>query len=275
MNYDEILKSYEDNGFYLWESFCDEDYCSELKSYLSSLPSKINIAYSKIAWGYGNLLNKGPFKSLTEDARLIEVCNRLWSLPYIFNHLYVHNKVKWLGNSIEWHQEVFNVDTYAPGYSADSDWDKFAQFYIALDDQNLENGCIKVLPGSHKLGILPSEDMMNENFGHKRRVTFDAMTDAYEKCGIKNCEMKQGDLLIFNHRLIHGSSPNCSPFDRKAIVLQAREDSIEKDTDIFSKEKEYRKNFVLSAVEKKYTQLKSENLYGDFEVKEEVKNEDK
>ena len=36
--------------------------------------------------------------------------------------------------------------------------------------------------------------------------------------------MDRGDVLFFNHRFIHGSSSNNSPFQRRSIVLQARKE---------------------------------------------------
>jgi|TARA_A100001011_G_scaffold396652_1_gene495070 hypothetical protein len=275
MSSDKILNSYRTNGFYIWKSFYDSEYCIELKKYLSFLPAKLTIPYTNIPWGYGNLLRQGPFKNITEDARINQICKDVFSDSYIFNHLYVHNKVKWIGKGIEWHQELFNIDTYAPGYDSEKDWEKFIQFYVPLDHQNLKNGCIKVFPGSHKLGILDHEDVMDENFGHKRRVTYEVMNQLQEKCGVKNCILNPGDLLIFNHRLVHGSPSNNSPYDRKAIVLQAREDSIVKNDEVFQKEKKYRRNFVLEGLNNKLKEMNSQDLYNDFKVKKRKEDEDK
>ena len=48
------------------------------------------------------------------------------------------------------------------------------------------------------------------------------MNEIYKTNGIKNLIMERGDILFFNHRFIHGSASNNSPFNRRAIVLQAR-----------------------------------------------------
>ena len=57
----------------------------------------------------------------------------------------INNKAPWIGPDVEWHQEVFNIDTYAPGGNANVDsWKDYLQIYIALDPHTLENGCLKV-----------------------------------------------------------------------------------------------------------------------------------
>ena len=97
-----------------------------------------------------------------------------------------------------------------------------------MDDQTIENGCLKIIPYSHKLGELKHVDIIGPNLGHKRRVNLNDMNKAYKKFGLKNVLFKKGDALIFNHLLIHGSTNNISPISRKAIVLQLRDKSIKK-----------------------------------------------
>jgi hypothetical protein len=47
-------------------------------------------------------------------------------------------------------------------------------------------------------------------------------------------------------------------------VLQARCDVIKKDNDVFEKETEYRKNYVINELSKKVDSLKNKNVYKDF-----------
>lgn len=83
---------------------------------------------------------------------------------------------------------------------------------LYLDDANEENGCILVIPRSHKLGPLPCDP-----------GGFYLPPDQYpiEK-GIA-CPAKAGDALIFNYLTIHGSAPNRSPRPRRNVLLQLRD----------------------------------------------------
>ena len=258
-----IINQYNQNGYYLAKSIFSEELVKELKNYLEKLEPKIKIPFSNIAWGYGNLLNEGPYKNITNNVFINNFCKNIFKDKYVFNHLMINNKASWIGSAVEWHQEVFNIDSYAPGYSS-RDYKNFMQIYIALDQHTIENGCLRIIPGSDKLGVLSCEDIVGDNLGHKRRVTHEALSEAYNKCGMKIVLMEPGDILFFNHLTIHGSASNHSPKSRKSVVLQARCNIIEKDNKIFEKETQYRTNFVINELTKKANKLKNKNPYKDF-----------
>jgi hypothetical protein len=261
---EDAVNEFNAEGYSIINNFLSLDECKEIINYLSNLKAKVNLPFTNIPWGYGNLLNKGPFEKLTNNNYIKEFCENIFSTKdYVFNHLMVHNKAPWVGAGIEWHQEVFNIDTYAPGYSADS-WKSFAQIYISLEEQTVENGCIKLVPKSHTLGLLPHEDAINDLLAHKRRVPFEVMQKIYKSNGIKNCELKPGDMLLFNHMIVHGSGSNASPKSRKAIVLQARSNIKEKSSEIFERETEFRKNFVVKSLQDKIDTIKDKNIYLDM-----------
>jgi phytanoyl-CoA hydroxylase len=86
--------------------------------------------------------------------------------------------------------------------------------WIALDDATLANGCLRVLPGSHRNGYLwpthaheqPGEfDFADESFG------FD---DAEEV----TVEVEAGSVVFFNGYLLHRSFANRSGGFRRALV---------------------------------------------------------
>jgi ectoine hydroxylase-related dioxygenase (phytanoyl-CoA dioxygenase family) len=257
-----ILESYEKNGYYLARSVFDKSFCKKLLNYLDTLESKVTLPFTNIPWGYGNVLNKGLFRKVTNNKLISNFCRDKFG-DFVFNHLFVHNKSPWIGASIEWHQEAFNINSYAPGYSRD-EWSDFAQIYVALEKQDLENGCIKLFPGSHKEGHLPSENVVNEHFSHKRRVPFKTLQYLNKKYGVKNCELEPGDVLMFNHLVVHGSASNGSSKSRKAIVAQARKNVREKNMEIFEKETCFRTNFVVDSLEARINKLKAKNIYSDM-----------
>ena len=145
--------------------------------------------------------------------------------------------------------------------------ENFLQIYVPLEKQDLENGCLKFIPKSHKFGVLKHEDMVGDNFTHKRRVPFDIMKKIYGKNGIVNCILNPGDVIIFNHLIVHGSATNTGPRSRKAIVLQARSKIKEKNMKIFDKETKYRKKFVENSLTKIISNLRKKNLYSDMKRK--------
>lgn len=261
------IKSYNTNGYCIINSALKKKECEFIKKKTSKLKPKLKIPYSNIAWGYGNLINSKPFNQIIKKDFMVEIAKKIIGKNYVFNHLLINNKAAWLGPDVEFHQEVYNMKTYAPGSNPKKDWKKFMQVFIALDDQTKENGCLKVIPKSHKLGILKHEDVIGSNLGHKRRTKYIDLLKAHKKYGVKDVELKMGDAIVFNHLLVHGSSNNVSSKGRMAMLLQARENFLIKDEKILKKETKYRTDFIIKNLMKKISSLKSNNLYKDFSIK--------
>jgi phytanoyl-CoA hydroxylase len=83
---------------------------------------------------------------------------------------------------------------------------------IHLDDADEENGCIYVIPGTHKLGPLPTQ--AGGLYLDHREYPIEA--------GIA-CPAKSGDVLFFNYLTIHGSKPNLSDRYRRNVLIQYRD----------------------------------------------------
>ena len=82
---------------------------------------------------------------------------------------------------------------------------------IHLSDADEEMGCIRVYPGSHKLGPI-------ETWEHHHLDP-----DKYPIEKATPCPAKRGDLLVFNYLTVHGSGLNLSPRTRKTVLLQVRD----------------------------------------------------
>lgn len=86
--------------------------------------------------------------------------------------------------------------------------------WIALDDATEANGCLRVVPGSHRSGrIWPTAS-------HSEPDEFDPSDEAQ---GVDDgseilVEMKAGDVLFFNGYLLHRSKMNRSVTTRRALV---------------------------------------------------------
>ncbi len=79
--------------------------------------------------------------------------------------------------------------------------------WIALDDATVENGCLWVIPGSHKPGILwPREFHYDRRFDCTHETRGYSWTDA-DSIPV---EVKAGSVVFFNGYLLHRSLPNRS-----------------------------------------------------------------
>jgi phytanoyl-CoA hydroxylase len=105
-----------------------------------------------------------------------------------------------------WHQDEFFIPTRDRSLTA---------AWIALDDATVENGCVWVLPGSHRRGILyPDRAQDDARFD----CTNEAHSFPYADEEAVPVELSAGSVVLFNGYLLHRSLPNTSPRFRRALV---------------------------------------------------------
>jgi hypothetical protein len=76
--------------------------------------------------------------------------------------------------------------------------------WLALDDCDIENGCMQVAPGSHKWDLLCTTKADTS-------ISFsDVTVPLPEGQEVRPILMRAGDVLYFNGQLVHGSHPNTS-----------------------------------------------------------------
>jgi phytanoyl-CoA hydroxylase len=84
---------------------------------------------------------------------------------------------------------------------------------VHFDDSTIEKGCVRVVPGSHKLGLLPHIAAGNWHLSPEEYPVDDALP----------IEAKAGDVLFFSYLTIHGSGVNQSTEPRTTVLIQMRD----------------------------------------------------
>jgi ectoine hydroxylase-related dioxygenase (phytanoyl-CoA dioxygenase family) len=85
-----------------------------------------------------------------------------------------------------------------------------ASYWIALDPATRSNGCMTVIPGSHKWGPQPHVTTTDD---------FVIPEEHYNAADLVPVELAPGSALVFHSLMIHGSAPNTSSDPRRALVL--------------------------------------------------------
>ncbi len=89
--------------------------------------------------------------------------------------------------------------------------------WVALSPSNRKSGCMKMLPGSHKLEQLPHNDTLAEHNlltrGQEIAVEVDDRNAEY-------LELKLGEISLHNIRTVHGSEPNRSGERRIGVAMR-------------------------------------------------------
>jgi len=106
-----------------------------------------------------------------------------------------------------WHQDESHIPTRDRSLTA---------AWIALDDATVENGCLWVIPGSHRSGVLhPVRDQHDPRFD----CTQEAHGFGYHERDAVPVELPAGSALIFDGYLLHRSLPNSGRHGmRRALV---------------------------------------------------------
>ena len=104
-----------------------------------------------------------------------------------------------IGREKPWHQDhaYWNLPLDA----------KVVTAWIALDEATVENGCLFVIPGSHREGPML----------HFKRRDWQICDDQVQTERVVAVPLKPGGVLLFNSYLQHGTPANDSPRRRRAL----------------------------------------------------------
>jgi len=263
-----IKNEYEKNGYFIIKNIINKVEIIKLKKIISTLQPRLMVPYSHEAWGYGNCLYADGFEVISKNNKILNAVNRILCDDFEFNHLMVNRKPPWIGPEVEYHQEIFNSKTFAPGASVDELKKKWCQIYIPLDSETSSNGGLRVVTNSHSLGMLESENIINQNYSHKRRVpvsVLNKITNSNE-CNLLDLDLQAGDCVFFSPLLIHGSPSNGTGSERISLVLQSKIKYFKPNNKIFENEVLYRNSFLTQLLSEKIDEINRGNKYSDFKL---------
>jgi|CXWL01.1.fsa_nt_gi hypothetical protein len=133
----------------------------------------------------------------------LEVCAHEYGAhaPLSLFRAMIMNKPAGQGTDLPWHQdggEVWKLDR-----------DPLVTIWVALDPATCANGCMDVIPGTHRLGLLTKQ---GSNLRHE---------DVARYCTpeqIVPLEVASGHGVLLHNWLIHRSGVNPSPMPRRAMT---------------------------------------------------------
>ena len=109
---------------------------------------------------------------------------------------------------VSWHQDsVYSGWHLTPSTSA----------WIALTASNRANGCMRVIPGSHKQGLLSHANVRDDSNLLRRGERVKMVVD--ESCAT-DVVLNPGDMSLHQSTIIHGSNPNTSDEPRIGFIVR-------------------------------------------------------
>jgi len=154
----------------------------------------------------------GGLWDLVNDNRILDVVSDLigdniicWSTHY-FNKLPVDPK------AVPLHQDA--------SYWALSPQDTIT-CWLAIDASTIENACLQVLPGSHRLGHLQWEQASGPHVMEGQRDALSqSVVEASQYGDLVNIELQPGEMSIHSDKTVHGSEPNNSGKRRCGFAIR-------------------------------------------------------
>lgn len=147
-----------------------------------------------------------PFKKLIAQPRIVEEIAQLTGASELrIWHDQIQYKPAQIGGVNMWHQDAPLWPIIEPMTEVSA--------WVALDDVDVDNGCMSMVPGSHTWG--DHMDFLRD------LPNYEAMPAEFEgrKVEIVRCPVKKGEVHYHHALTWHGSHANTSGRPRRAIAL--------------------------------------------------------
>jgi hypothetical protein len=125
----------------------------------------------------------------------------LWSSHFISKEPFTGRATPWHEDSAFWEGRL-------------SEYDRIVTVWLALGPSNRENGCMRVIPGTHNNGFSEYRptDMTEQTF-HAEIVEVD-------EASAVDFELERGQCSLHDGRIMHGAKPNRSPIRRTGYTMR-------------------------------------------------------
>ena len=147
-------------------------------------------------------LHHDVYDRAMRNPKLLDIVEQLIGPDIRHHHTKLNNKAPGGGAQVEWHTDW----GFYPATN-----DDILEVGVAIDAMTEENGCLRVVTGSHRG---PAYDH------HENGVFVGAvqMSDVdMENAGM--IIMNEGDVSLHHVRALHGSAPNMSPNPRRLLLM--------------------------------------------------------
>ena len=207
------LRQFERDGYLILEDVFTMDEVNDLTRYIEAHQRR-HEERLKAQGGTEGISRVGEISFTSHLAEQDDAIRRFVSRPE-----FVAIGTRILGTDIDlyWNQSVFKGpegekefpwhqdDGYTPVYPS-----PYLTLWLALNDATVENGCVSVLPGSHKRGRVP----------HRPSPTGLVCHDADHPNQGVAVPVKAGSIAMFYSLMFHKSGVNRTDGTRKAYIVQ-------------------------------------------------------
>ncbi len=209
-----LRDAFQKDGFAIARNLFTRDEVQRLKSECLDILAAVKAETGSVA-GHGvhvGLATRSPvFQKAVGDVRILDILEGILAPDIEFLSDKVVFKSEAMTFASPWHQDWH----YWHGAHKVSIW-------VALDDATVENGCLKLFPGSHKSAILHDGDASDgHGFGNRLRP------GAVDENLAVTAELEAGGAVFFHDLTLHSSHPNMSGEERWVWIPTYRDANAE------------------------------------------------
>ncbi|MBO9605371.1 MAG: phytanoyl-CoA dioxygenase family protein [Paenibacillaceae bacterium] len=209
------VSQYERDGYIVLENVFSPEEVAKLLNAVEQGEKVSRMSYT-VKDGSGKLTKLALWFDLADDIwsaastvpRIVNPVRILLGEDASFFHGKVMLKEAKTGGAWEWHQD------YGYWYDQGFMYPNLISAFTALDPATIENGCLRVLKGSHKLGRLS-----HQYVGTQTGADPDRMEQILSQFELVPVEMKPGSVLFFHSNLLHSSAANLSDYPRRSFIM--------------------------------------------------------
>jgi ectoine hydroxylase-related dioxygenase (phytanoyl-CoA dioxygenase family) len=198
------VERFRTDGWFLVDDVFTGPECDEIVGHVEQAALELSLGDRE-----AGPLTYRPMMHLTSPALTAVACDPRWAaivLPLLGPDVRLYweqavAKPPQARTELPWHQD----NGYTPLIP-----EEYVTCWLALDDADEGNGCLAVLPGSHRAGTQRHHDGGSGPF----RVGYDG-----DEAGVA-VPVRRGSVLVFSSLLMHRSGPNTTDRPRRAWILQ-------------------------------------------------------
>jgi ectoine hydroxylase-related dioxygenase (phytanoyl-CoA dioxygenase family) len=206
--------SFTNDGYIVEKNLFSEEEINKLKKFIESSSEKKNESReTRSSTGKLNITlwdhpSDDLFGKFSTNERIVKPMEE-----YLGDEVYhYHSKIIWKkpgDGGFDWHQD------YGYWYHNACLYPDMGSCFIMLDKATKENGCLKVLKGSHKVGRI----------GHgisdtpEQTADMERITELEKRHESVYITAEPGDALFFHSNLLHSSNENKSHDSRRTLIV--------------------------------------------------------
>ena len=201
-----IREQYDRDGYALFPQVLDADLVRETSDHINWLQQK-HPSLRPEHLGHNLMTEDAFWVRLVSDHRLLDIAEKFIGPNIALFASHYICKPPFDGQPVLWHQD----GSYWP-----LDPMEVVTLWLAVDDADPENGCMRVIPSTHKMDLKE----MKRRTDVANVLSSGIDSEFVDESKAVDFVLKAGGVSVHHPNIIHGSEPNNSPRRRGGLTIR-------------------------------------------------------